>query len=102
MIHFTNVIFIVLHHFGLFKLFLLLHCHLVLLNITFKTAFSFVLKRHAVELMVFANTSKPSTTTTQAAWPVENLRSAGLKSEITLSDRYRHLLAAGTEGSCQF
>lgn len=64
MIHFTNAIFIVLHHFGLFKLFLLLHCHLVLLNITFKTAFSFVLKRHAVELMVFANTSKPSTTTT--------------------------------------
>lgn len=36
-----------------------LHCHLTL-NITFKTTFGFVLTRHAVGLMMVADTSKPS------------------------------------------
>lgn len=60
MVHFTNAVFVV-HHFGFLKLFLLLHCHLILLSVTFKTSFSVVLKRRAVGFMMFANTSKPST-----------------------------------------
>ena len=62
MIHFTDAVF-VLYHFGFLRVFLLLHCHLKLLNVIFKTAFSFVLKRHVVGLMMFANISKPSTDT---------------------------------------
>ena len=53
----------VFYHFRFLKVFLLLHCHFIFLNVIFKTAFSFVLKRHLVGLMMFANTSKPSTDT---------------------------------------